>query len=80
MSEEFLPPVRFGGAEKNIHDGDSVIFFNLPGRQHPPDRLGVHRKRFLINFRARQFKDLAIATMTHYKDSFDDAGGLPRIP
>lgn len=69
LTEEFLPPLRFGGEEKNIKDGDSVIFFN-----YREDSIRQLAAAFIDpdfdKFQRADFKNLHVATMTRYKEEW----------
>lgn len=68
-TEEYLPGIRFA-EEKNIKDGDSVIFFNY--REDSIRQIAsAFIKKDFNNFPITPFNDLYIATMTHYDDAFD---------
>jgi 2,3-bisphosphoglycerate-independent phosphoglycerate mutase len=69
LSEEFLPPVRVmeNGA---IQENDALIFFNFR-----EDSIRQLAEAFIVqdfaSFPKKPFTNLAIATMTHYKENFD---------
>jgi 2,3-bisphosphoglycerate-independent phosphoglycerate mutase len=68
-TEEYLPPIRFSD-DKNIKDGDSVIFFN-----YREDSMRQIAASFILptfdKFPVTHFQNLYIATMSHYDDSFN---------
>jgi 2,3-bisphosphoglycerate-independent phosphoglycerate mutase len=75
MTEEFLPPIRFGidaaaADEKKIKDGDAVIFFN-----YREDSIRQLASAFILKdfneFPILPFQNLFVATMSHYRDDFD---------
>ena len=67
-AEEYLPGMRFS-ENKKIADGDSVIFFN-----YREDSIRQLASSFILKdfkeFPVIDFKNLYIATMTHYDDRF----------
>jgi len=67
--EESLPPLRFGGEEKNIQENDAVVFFNFR-----EDSMRQLTEAFVEpdfdNFPRIQFKNLSLVTMTPYKKAF----------
>ncbi|HUZ92525.1 MAG TPA: 2,3-bisphosphoglycerate-independent phosphoglycerate mutase, partial [Candidatus Paceibacterota bacterium] len=69
LTEEYLPAMRFG-EDTCVKDGDAIIFFN-----YREDSIRQLAESFIIpgfdKFPVQQFKDLHIATMTHYRDDFD---------
>lgn len=69
LNEEFLPPLRFGGEEKNIKDGDAVIFFN-----YREDSIRQLASSFVDpafdKFARTDFRNLHVATMTRYKEEW----------
>ena len=68
-TEEYLPGIRFT-EDKNIKDGDSVIFFNY--REDSIRQIAsAFLKKDFAEFSTIPFKNLYIATMTHYDDIFD---------
>ena len=68
-TEEYLPGIRFA-EDKNIKDGDSIIFFNY--REDSIRQIAsAFIKKDFAQFPTIPFKDLYITTMTHYDDSFD---------
>ncbi len=68
-TEEYLPPIRFAD-DKKIQDGDSVVFFN-----YREDSIRQLASSFILKdfdkFPVLGFKNLYLATMSHYDDSFD---------
>lgn len=66
-SEEFLPPTRMGGEEKNIKDGDSLVFFNFREDSIRELASSFIQKDFSA-FQRKDFKNLFLATMTPYSD------------
>jgi len=80
LTEEYLPPMRFApgadaagnpsGRDKKIQDGDSVIFFN-----YREDSIRQLASSFIVKsfdkFPTLPFKNLYVATMSHYEDDFD---------
>ena len=68
LTEEYLPPMRFS-AEKKIKDGDSLFFFN-----YREDSIRQLASSFIVKpfeqFKTVDFKNLYVATMSHYDDSF----------
>lgn len=74
-TEEYLPPIRFAD-DKKIQDGDAVIFFN-----YREDSIRQIASSFIVKnfdkFPVIDFKDLHIATMSHYDDSFDVPVAFP---
>jgi 2,3-bisphosphoglycerate-independent phosphoglycerate mutase len=69
QSEEFLPPTRFGGEEKNIKDGDSLVFFNFREDSIREIASSFMQKDF-SSFPRENFKDLHLVSMTPYSDKF----------
>ncbi len=67
-TEEYLPPIRFA-EDKGIKDGDALFFFN-----YREDSIQQLASAFILpgfdKFPTVPFKDLFVATMTHYNDSF----------
>lgn len=69
LSEEFLPPMRFGGEEKNIQDGDAIIFFNF--REDSMRQLtSTFVDPVFDKFARADFKNIHVATMTRYKEEW----------
>jgi len=68
-TEEYLPPIRFSD-EKKIKDGDAVVFFNYREDSIRQIASSFIKKDF-DKFPVIDFKDLYIATMSHYEDSFN---------
>lgn len=66
-SEEFLPPLRGKGAP--LADGDALIFFNFR-----EDSIRQLAESFISKefdkFARKEFPNLFIATLTHYKEGF----------
>jgi 2,3-bisphosphoglycerate-independent phosphoglycerate mutase len=71
LDEEFLPALRFGGEEKNVKDGDAVIFFNFREDSIRQIASSFIEKEF-DKFPRADFKDLHVATMTRYKEEWTD--------
>jgi 2,3-bisphosphoglycerate-independent phosphoglycerate mutase len=71
QTEEYLSPMRFApnNEDKKIQDGDAVFFFN-----YREDSIQQIASAFIMpgfdKFKTIPFKDLYIATMTHYNDAF----------
>ena len=67
-TEEYLSPLRFDDAKK-IEDGDSLLFFN-----YREDSIRQLASAFIVKpfdkFATLDFKNLYVATMSHYDDSF----------
>jgi 2,3-bisphosphoglycerate-independent phosphoglycerate mutase len=74
-TEEYLPPMRFDDAKK-ISDGDSLFFFN-----YREDSIRQIASSFITKpfdkFPTIDFKNLFVATMSHYDDSFDVPVAFP---
>lgn len=74
-SEEYLPPMRFA-EDKKLQDGDSLVFFN-----YREDSIRQIASAFITKgfnqFPTLQFKDLYVATMSHYDDKFDVPVAFP---
>ncbi len=75
MTEEYLPPIRFGTDQatadaKKIKDGDALIFFN-----YREDSIRQLASSFILKsfneFPVLPLQNLFIATMSHYRDDFD---------
>ena len=68
VTEEYLPPMRLD-ENKKIQDGDSLIFFN-----YREDSIRQLASSFIVKpfdkFATIDFKNLYVATMSHYDDSF----------
>jgi 2,3-bisphosphoglycerate-independent phosphoglycerate mutase len=68
VTEEYLPPMRFAD-DKKIQDGDSLFFFN-----YREDSIRQLASAFIVKpfdkFAVTDFKNLYVATMSHYDDSF----------
>jgi 2,3-bisphosphoglycerate-independent phosphoglycerate mutase len=66
LSEEFLPPIRFG-TDKEIKDGDALVFFN-----YREDSIRQLAESFITEdfnkFPLVKFRNLYVATFTHYED------------
>lgn len=76
MNEEFLPALRFGGTEKDIKDGDAIIFFNY--REDSIRQLAsVFIDPAFDKFPRAEFKDLFVATMTRYKEEWTAPVAFP---
>lgn len=75
MSEEFLPPLRLVPG-REIKDGDAVIFFNFR-----EDGIRELASAFLEsnfqNFPRRQFQNLYVASITHYREDFQNPVAFP---
>jgi 2,3-bisphosphoglycerate-independent phosphoglycerate mutase len=69
-SEEYLSPMRFSD-DKKIKDGDAVVFFN-----YREDSIRQLASSFVLKgfseFRTSPFRNLYVATMSHYDDRFAD--------
>jgi 2,3-bisphosphoglycerate-independent phosphoglycerate mutase len=74
QTEEYLPPMRFAAngtdnGERKIKDGDALFFFN-----YREDSIQQLASAFITpgfdKFHTLPFKDLFVATMTHYNDAF----------
>jgi 2,3-bisphosphoglycerate-independent phosphoglycerate mutase len=67
-TEEYLPPMRFNESKK-IQDGDALFFFN-----YREDSIRQLASSFIAKpfdkFATLDFKNLYVATMSHYDDSF----------
>lgn len=68
VTEEYLPPMRFA-ADKKIQDGDALFFFN-----YREDSIRQLASSFIMKpfdkFKTMDFKNLYVATMSHYDDAF----------
>jgi len=66
LTEEFLPPIRLG-PDKEIKDGDSLVFFN-----YREDSVRELAESFILKdfdkFPTVKFQNLYIATFTRYED------------
>jgi 2,3-bisphosphoglycerate-independent phosphoglycerate mutase len=75
QTEEYLPPMRFAD-DKKIQDGDAVVFFN-----YREDSIRQLASAFIVKnfdkFPVMTFKDLYLATMSHYEDSFNVPVAFP---
>lgn len=75
MSEQFLPPLKLM-PNREIKDGDAVIFFNFQ-----EDGIRELATAFLEpnfqNFPVKQFQNLYIATMTRYSENFQNPVAFP---
>lgn len=68
-TEEYLPALRFAD-DKKVQDGDALVFFNY--REDSIRQLAsVFIKKDFSEFPITPFKDLSVATFTHYDDAFD---------
>ena len=78
MTEEYLPPIRINPdhEDKKIKDNDTLIFFN-----YREDSIRQLASSFIIKnfdkFPTVPFRNLFIATMSHYDDSFDVPVAFP---
>jgi 2,3-bisphosphoglycerate-independent phosphoglycerate mutase len=76
MTEEFLPPMRFGGEEKNIKSGDAIVFFNF--REDSIRQLaGVFVNPAFDKFARADLTNLHVATMTRYKEEWTAPVAFP---
>ncbi len=75
QTEEYLPAIRFAD-DKNIKDGDSLFFFN-----YREDSIQQLASAFILpgfdKFPVAPFKDLFVATMTHYNDAYPTPVAFP---
>jgi 2,3-bisphosphoglycerate-independent phosphoglycerate mutase len=75
VTEEYLPPMRFA-EDKKIQDGDALFFFN-----YREDSIRQLASSFIVKpfdkFATLDFKNLYIATMSHYDDSFNVPVAFP---
>jgi 2,3-bisphosphoglycerate-independent phosphoglycerate mutase len=75
VTEEYLPPMRFDDARK-VQDGDALFFFN-----YREDSIRQLASSFIVKpfdkFATMDFKNLYVATMSHYDDSFDVPVAFP---
>ncbi len=69
FTEEYLPPLRLR-EDPAVKDGDALIFFN-----YREDSIRQIAEAFIVpgfsQFAVKQFKNLYITTMTHYRDDFN---------
>jgi 2,3-bisphosphoglycerate-independent phosphoglycerate mutase len=82
QSEEYLPPIRFAPKDpaeengKNIKDGDALFFFN-----YREDSIQQLASTFILpdfdKFPTAPFKNLFVATMTHYNDAYNVPVAFP---
>ncbi|MDR3582363.1 MAG: 2,3-bisphosphoglycerate-independent phosphoglycerate mutase [Candidatus Pacebacteria bacterium] len=79
QTEEYLSPLRFSPKEdtgKTIKDGDSLFFFN-----YREDSIQQLASAFILpdfdKFAVTHYKDLFVATMTHYNDAYDVPVAFP---
>jgi 2,3-bisphosphoglycerate-independent phosphoglycerate mutase len=78
QTEEYLSPMRFSpaGEDKKIQDGDALFFFN-----YREDSIQQIASAFITpgfdKFPILPFKDLFVATMTHYNDAFSVPVAFP---
>jgi len=74
-TEEYLPAMRFA-EDKNIKDGDSLIFFN-----YREDSIRQLASAFLLKnfdkFPVHAMRNLYVVTMSHYDDRFDVPVAFP---
>ena len=74
-TEEYLSPMRFS-EDKKLQDGDSLFFFN-----YREDSIRQLSSSFIIKpfdkFATIDFKNLFVATMSHYDDSFTTPVAFP---
>jgi 2,3-bisphosphoglycerate-independent phosphoglycerate mutase len=75
VTEEYLPPMRFDDGKK-VQDGDALFFFN-----YREDSIRQLAASFIVRpfdkFATIDFKNLYIATMSHYDDSFNVPVAFP---
>ena len=75
VTEEYLPPMRFAD-DKKIQDGDALFFFN-----YREDSIRQLASSFIVKpfdkFATLDFKNLYVATMSHYDDSFNVPVAFP---
>lgn len=75
MSEEFLPPLRLL-PDREIKDGDAVIFFNFR-----EDGIRELASAFLQpgfqNFPRKEFQNLCLVSLTRYSDKFENPVAFP---
>jgi 2,3-bisphosphoglycerate-independent phosphoglycerate mutase len=74
-TEEYLPPMRFA-EDRKIKDGDALFFFN-----YREDSIRQLASSFILKpfdkFPTLDFKNLFVATMSHYDDSFNVPVAFP---
>jgi 2,3-bisphosphoglycerate-independent phosphoglycerate mutase len=74
-TEEYLSPMRFAD-DKRIQDGDAVVFFN-----YREDSIRQLASAFILKnfdkFPVLNFKNLSVATMSHYDDTFNVPVAFP---
>lgn len=75
VTEEYLPPMRFAD-DKKIQDGDALFFFN-----YREDSIRQLASSFITKpfdkFATLDFRNLYVATMSHYDDAFDVPVAFP---
>ena len=75
ITEEYLPPMRFSD-DKKVQDGDALVFFN-----YREDSIRQLASSFIVKpfdkFVTLDFKNLYVATMSHYDDSFNVPVAFP---
>jgi len=75
VTEEYLPPMRFAD-DKKVQDGDALFFFN-----YREDSIRQLASSFIVKpfdkFATLDFKNLYVATMSHYDDSFNVPVAFP---
>jgi 2,3-bisphosphoglycerate-independent phosphoglycerate mutase len=75
VTEEYLPPMRFTD-DKKVRDGDALFFFN-----YREDSIRQLASSFIVKpfdkFATTDFKNLYVATMSHYDDSFNVPVAFP---
>lgn len=75
VTEEYLPPMRFA-EDKKVKDGDALVFFN-----YREDSIRQLASSFIVKpfdkFATIDFKNLYVATMSHYEDSFNVPVAFP---
>ncbi len=69
LNDAFLEPVVVGGGEQSIHDNDTVIFFDFREESVRQITSPFVLKDF-DKFTTQEYKNLYVATMTHYSDAF----------
>jgi len=74
-TEEYLPALRFSD-DRKISDGDALVFFN-----YREDSIRQLASAFAVkdfnHFPIAPFKDLYVASFTHYDDTFDIPVAFP---